>query len=152
MNNLNEKEHIYGKILAKIRLDYEGVGKLGKLFFGVRNTEKLAEEIREQQVAILSNVPMQGITIEDININIEAYTVTDELNNSELAYAPLELVISADALRDVLRFVLREEFRKIEILEPPNMQLTKRDIERLFFDMAKEMKEYTTYLERKYGR
>lgn len=152
INNLSGEENIYGKVLAKIRLDFKGVGKPGKLFFGGRNTEKVAEDIREQQVAVFRNVPMQGITIEDIDMSIDVYSVIDDLDGTEVAYAPLVLVISADALQDVLRFVVREEFRKIEILEPSRMQLTKHDMERLFFRMAEEMREYSLYLERKYSR
>lgn len=152
VNNLSGEENIYGKVLARIRLDYKGVGKPGKFLFGGRNTEKVAEDIREQQVAIFRNVPLQGVTIEDIDMSIDIYTVFDEIDNTEVAYAPLVLVISADTLQDVLRFVVREEFRKIEILEPSRVQMTKHDIERLFFRMAEEMKEYSHFLERKYNR
>lgn len=152
INNINGEENIYGKVLAKIRLDFKGVGKPGKLFFGGRNTEKVAEDIREQQVAVFRNVPIQGVTIEDIDMSIDVYTVFDDLDSTEVAYAPLVLVISADTLQDVLRFVVREEFRKIEILEPSRVQMNKNDIERLFFRMAEEMREYSLYLERKYSR
>lgn len=151
-NNVNGEEIIYGRILAKIRLDFKGINKPGKLFFGGRNTEKVAEEAREQSVAMFRNIPMQGVTIEDIDMSIDVYTVYDDINNTDVAYAPVLLVISADTLQDVLRFVVRDEFRKIEILEPPGIQLTKQDIERLFFRMSEEMNNYRDYMERKYGR
>lgn len=150
-NNIQGEENLYGKVLARIRLDFKGVGKPGKLFFGGKNTEKVAEEVRDQQVAMFRNVPIQGISIEDIDMSTEVYTVFDDINHTEVAYAPVVLIISADTLQDVLRFIARDEFRKIEILEPTNVQLSKYDIERLFFRMSEEMKSYRNYLERKYN-
>ena len=44
---------------------------------------------------------------------------------------PPELVVSADSLEDLLRFIIREEFRRIEILEPASILLNNREIERL---------------------
>lgn len=150
-NNLNGGEILYGRVLARIRLDFKGIGRPGKLFFGGKNTERVAEDIRDQQVAMFRNVPIQGISIEDIDMNTEVYTVYDDINHTEVAYAPVVIVISADTLQDVLRFVAREEFRKIEILEPASVQLSKHDIERLFFRMSEELKASQQHMERKYN-
>ncbi|MEG6616258.1 hypothetical protein V6C27_07450 [Peptococcaceae bacterium 1198_IL3148] len=150
-NHINDGENLYGRVLARIRMDFKGIGKPGKLFFGGKDTEKVAEEIRDQQVAVFRNVPIQGISIEDIEMNTEVYTMYDEINHIEVAFAPVSMVISADTLQDILRFVAREEFRKIEILEPASIHLSKHDIERLFFRMSEEMKATRQYMERKYN-
>ncbi|MTI79351.1 MAG: hypothetical protein FH758_00505 [Firmicutes bacterium] len=136
---------------AKLRLDFKGIGKPGKLFFGGKNTEKAAEEVRDQQVAMFRNVPMQGIYIEDIDVSTEVYTVYDDINHNEIAYAPVELQISADTLQDLIPFVVREDFRKIQILEPAELLLTNYEIERLLFRFSEEMNEYRDYLNRKYN-
>lgn len=138
-------------VRVKIRLDFRGVGKPGKLFFGGVQSDKIAEEVREQQVAVFRNVPIQGIKIEDIDMGTEVYTVYDELANTEVAYAPVVMVISADSLEDVIRFIARDDFRKIEILDPPNVTLSRYDFERFLFRVAEEIKNYRGYLERKYN-
>ncbi|MBM7854667.1 hypothetical protein JOC37_001045 [Desulfohalotomaculum tongense] len=151
-NNGNGEENLKGGVRAKIRLDFKGIGKPGRLFFGGRNTEKAAEEVRDQQVAMFRNVPIQGISIEDIDMSIEVYTVYDDINHTEIAYAPVEIMVAADTLQDLLRFVVREDFRKVEILEPAQVQLSNYEIERLLFRFSEEMKDYREYLERKYNR
>lgn len=139
------------KVRAEIRLDFKGISKPGRLFFGGKNTEKVAEEVREQQVAILRNVPIQGIQIEDIDMSIEVYTVYDDINRNEVAYAPVKLLVVADTLQEVLRFIARDDFQKIEILEPDNIALSKYEIERLLFRVSEEIKTHRIYLERKYN-
>ncbi len=151
MSTHTEEQTTNNHVRAKIRLDFKGVGKPGKLFFGGKNTEKAAEEVREQQVAMFRNVPIQGIAIEDIDMSIEVYTVYDDINHSDVAYAPVVLTVSADTLQDVLRFIAREDFRKIEILEPQTIQLSKYGIERLLFKISEELKSYREHLERKYN-
>ncbi|AEG61175.1 hypothetical protein [Desulforamulus ruminis] len=149
--NLPSEELSYRPIKVKVRLDFKGVGKPGRLLFGGKPSDKAAEDIREQQVAIFRNVPIQGIQIEDIDVSSEVYVVQDELLNSEAAYAPVLLVIRAETLEDVVRFIARDDFRKIEIVEPANLVLTRYDVERLLFRVAEEMRVYRTLLDRKYN-
>jgi len=142
-------EIVHTTLKAKVRLDYKGAGRPGRFLFGGKNTERIAEETREQQAALLRNVPIQGIVIENIDMSQEVYTVTDEVNNQEIAFAPLILDLVADGLEDVIRFIARDEFRKIEILEPAEVYLTKHDMERLLFKMNQEIKSYREYIEKK---
>lgn len=138
-------------ILVKVRLDFKGTGRPGRFLFGGKPTDKAAEEAREQQVAIFRNVPIQGIHIMDIDVSTEVYTVYDEVTNSETAYAPLVLTIKADSLENVIRFITREDFRKIEVLDPAYISLGHSDIERLLFRVHEELKEFKLRLERKYN-
>lgn len=138
-------------ILVKIRLDFKGTGKPGRFLFGGKPTDKAAEEAREQQVAIFRNVPMQGIHIMDIDVSSDVYTVHDEVTSSDTAYAPLVLTVKADGLENVIRFIAREDFRKIEILDPAYISLSHSEIERLLFRVHEELKEFKSRLERKYN-
>ncbi len=138
-------------IRAKIRLDYRGVQKQGRLLFRGKNTVEVAEEVRDQQVAMLRNVPLQGITIDEVDLSSDVYTVFDEVFNVEAGYAPVVLTVTADSLEDIVRFVAREEFRKVEIMEPENVVLHKIEIERVLFKMSEELRSYRLHLERKYS-
>ena len=153
MTNMQKDDSYSEKGLkAKVRMDFKGTAKSGRFLFGGKPVERVAVENRDQQVAVLKNVPIQGIRIETINMDIEIYTVYDEVLNSDVAYAPLELLISADSLEDLLRFITRDDFRLIEIIEPPAIKLTCYDIERLLFRVSEEMTKYKQTLERKYNR
>ena len=92
-------------IKAKIRLDFKGKGKPGRLF-GSRSLEQGAEDAREHSVTLFRNVPLQGVQIDDIDVSGAVYTVVDELNNTETAYAPVVLQVSADSLEELLPCVL----------------------------------------------
>ena len=70
---------------------------------------------------------MQGIFIERIDLG-EIYTVYDEDIEDEVAYAPLELDVTADALAYLVRFAMRDEFRRLLILEPPAVKLSMQEI------------------------
>ncbi|MHB8171321.1 MAG: hypothetical protein ACYDG6_07235 [Thermincolia bacterium] len=142
-------ETVHTTLKAKVRLDFKGIGRSGRFLFGGKNTERLAEETREQQTALLRNVPIQGIAIENIDMSQDIYVVTDDVNNQEAAYAPVVLDLVADGLEDVIRFIARDEFRKIEIIEPPEIYLSKHDMERLLFKMNQEIKGYREHLEKK---
>ncbi|WP_334110267.1 hypothetical protein [Thermodesulfitimonas autotrophica] len=144
--DLSERE-----IRARIRLDFRGVSRPGRLLFGGKTTEKAAEDAREQQAALFRNVPLQGIRIEDINMSWEVYTVADEVTGAEVAFAPLELTVVAEGMDDLVRLVFREEFRKIEILEPENVVLSRYEMERFFFRIGEELARYRVALERKYN-
>lgn len=138
-------------IRAKIRIDFRGNAKPSKFFFGGKSVEKMAEEAREQNVAMFRNIPLQGINILDIDIGTEVYTVFDDINNSETAYAPVILDVAADTVEDLLKLIAREDFRKVEVLSPQNIMLDKIDIERVLFKVSEELKLYRTNIERKYN-
>ena len=138
-------------ILIKIRLDFKGTGRPGRFLFGGKPTDRAAEEAREQQIAIFRNVPLQGLQIIDIDVSGDVYTVYDDINNSDTAYAPLILTIKADALENIIRFITRDDFRKIEILDPAYISLNHSEIERLLFKVHEEMKESRSRLEKKYN-
>lgn len=142
-------EIVQTRVRFRVRLDYKGVGKSGRLFFNGKNIEKLAEENRDQQVALLRNVPVQGVQIEDIDLSGDIYTVFDEEINTEVAYAPAVFIMHCDSLEDIIRFLARDEFRKIEIIEPENIYLSNHDMERLFFKIGDEIRNYRSYIEKK---
>jgi len=139
------------KLRVKIRLDFKGVGRPGRFLFKGRPAEKSAEEIREQQVALLRNVPVQGIRVDEIDMSAEVYTIYDDTGGIEVAYAPLMLTISADNLENLISFMARDDFRKIEVMEPSQVNLTRHDIERLIFGIYEEIKNFRLRLERKYS-
>jgi hypothetical protein len=145
-------EQVEARLRAKVRLDFKGVSRPGRLFFGSKSTEKVAEENREQQVALFRNVPIQGVEIEDISLGGEIYTVFDDQGDNEVAYAPAELTVVADSVEDLVRFVVREDFRRIEILEPGNLVLNRLEVERLLFRINEEVRSLQRWLERKYNR
>ena len=57
-----------------------------------------------------------------------------------MAYAPVELTVEADSIEDLVRFAFREEFRKIDILEPKEMLLTHYDAEKMLYQVGEEMR------------
>ncbi|MFZ5632710.1 MAG: hypothetical protein ACOY40_07655 [Bacillota bacterium] len=138
-------------IRAKIRLDFKGTAKPGRLFFKGKSIERLAEEAREHNVAVFRNIPLQGVYILDVDMGTEVYTVYDDVNNTDTAYAPVVLDVAADSVEDLLKLVAREDFRKIEVVSPGELSLGKVEVERLLFRMAEEIKLYRTNLERKYN-
>ncbi|PKM81350.1 MAG: hypothetical protein CVU89_10080 [Firmicutes bacterium HGW-Firmicutes-14] len=144
-------EIISTPLRVKIRLDYKGIHKPGKFFFGGKSTEEVAEGMRDQQVGMLRNVPLQGITIEEVDMSSDVYTVFDEMINAQVAFAPVILTVSADSMEDIVRFIAREEFRKIEIMEPENLVMNKIDMERILFKVSEELRGYRLLLERKYS-
>lgn len=133
----------------KVRLDYVGRPKTGKLFGGSRNIEQQAEQIRQHKVSLVRNVPIQGIHIEDIDMSLEVYNIMDDITGKPMAYAPVIVTFYADTIEDAIKFIINEEFRTIEVLQPDDMSLTRFDIERLFYQVAKEFTEYKDILERK---
>ncbi|CDX02348.1 hypothetical protein DesLBE_5233 [Desulfitobacterium sp. LBE] len=130
-------------IRARIRLDFRGEGKSGRFIFGGKTQEEIAEQVREQEVALLRNVPMQGIFLEDIDVSLDLYTVTesDGRRKREVAYAPIILTLRLENLDDLLPFTIKPEFRKIEFLSPENLQIHRLDVERLFFRVSQSIQE-----------
>ncbi|HPF20379.1 MAG TPA: hypothetical protein PLC88_03490 [Syntrophomonas sp.] len=132
-------------IKIKLRFDYPGRGKSGKVF-GKKSIEQIAEETRQQKVALLRNVPSQGIRIEDIDMSSEVYTVFDEVNRKEVAYAPVFITISADHLEDALKFSMKEGFCTVTVLEPEDVTLSKAEVERILYKANEELQDYKEYL------
>ena len=126
------REEEVPSIHFRVRFDFKGKEKPAKFFFGGKNSEEVARYNREQQVALWRNVPVQGINIEKIQEE-EVYSVFEEGQEEEVAYAPLVMEVRVDSLEDLVRFVVREEFRKIEILEPKTIKLNHQALERLLF-------------------
>ncbi|HHT47756.1 MAG TPA: hypothetical protein GXZ98_00475 [Firmicutes bacterium] len=125
-------------IKARIRLDFRGDGTKQSRFFGKAKPEMAAEELRQRQIATLKNLPWQGVTLEDLNADYEVYTVNAPEHGEKVAFAPVELTVTADSLEDLIGFVLREEFRKIKILEPSELTLSQMDMERTIFKLGQE--------------
>ncbi|MGI6574460.1 MAG: hypothetical protein ACOX3A_01080 [bacterium] len=136
-------------VRAKLRFDYRGVIKPSRFLFGAKNTERVAEETREQQIALLRNVPLQGLQIEDTNTSFEIYHIYDEELGTEIAFAPAEVIVRADSLEEILRFIMKEEFRKIEVLEPDEFNLSRYELERLLFKVNSETRNFIQYLQRR---
>ncbi|WP_211230144.1 hypothetical protein [Desulfovirgula thermocuniculi] len=136
-------------IRARVRLDFKGVPQKGRLFWGNKPVEKVAEEAREQQVTYWRHVPIQGVHISDVDMGLEVYTIYDDVSDSEVAYAPVVLEVIADSLEDLVRFVVREDFRKIEIISPTSLTLGKHEMEKLMFRIFEEFTHYRRNLERK---
>ncbi|HEY8343974.1 MAG TPA: hypothetical protein VIL66_02155 [Bacillota bacterium] len=134
----------YSPIRAKIRFDFRGeTGRqsfLGALAFGKTKPEEVAESIRQRRVAMLKNLPWQGVALEEIQADQEIYTIPEAEQGERLAYAPVELTVRADSLEDLLPFVLREEFRKIKIIEPEEMVFSNFDMERAIYKMGQEFR------------
>ena len=86
----------------------------------------------------MKNLPWQGVTLEDLNADYEVYTVNQPEQGEKVAYAPVELTVTADSLEDLMAFVLRDEFRKIKILEPAELNLAATDVEKTIFKMGQE--------------
>ena len=138
-------------IRARVRIDFKGNAKPAKFFFGGKTVEKMAEEARDQNVAMFRNIPIQGITIQDIDIGTEVYTYFDDINNTESAFAPVILEVTAGSIEDLLKLIARDDFRKVELLSPSELTLEKIELERLLFKVAEEIKGFRTHFERKYN-
>jgi hypothetical protein len=134
-------------ILAKIRFDYPGRAKSGKLF-GNKNIEQLADDNRQQKVAKMRNVPMQGIRIDDIDMSQDIYTLVDDITGTRVAYAPVVITLVADRIDELVQFAVMEDFRTIEIIEPGELLLAKDEIEKLIFRVSKESSGYRDHLQR----
>jgi hypothetical protein len=137
------------RMRVRARFDYRGEGKQGRVFARGKEGEQVAEEIREQKAIVLRNMPVQGVRIEELNTDIEIYTLRDEITNREVAYAPIEFILETDSIEDLIPFLLREEFRKIEVLSPGEIVLDRHDIERIIYRISEEMRNYQLYLERR---
>ncbi|AET66776.1 hypothetical protein Desor_1102 [Desulfosporosinus orientis DSM 765] len=141
-------------IRVRIRLDFRGEYKSGRFFFGGKSKELMAETMREQQVALLRNVPLQGIIIEDFDLSLDVYTVTEEngRRKHEVAYAPIILTLRIENIDDLLPLLIKPEFRKIEFLSPETISLHRIDMERLLFRLSQSFQQALKLLEQNYSR
>jgi len=48
-----------------------------------------------------------------------------------------------------LIILLRDEFRKVEVLSPPRITLDKYQVERIIYKMNEELRTYRLYLEKR---
>jgi len=112
----------------------------------------MAEEAREQKAILLRNIPIQGVRIDEVNTNSEVYVVNDEANGREIAYAPVEFILEADTIEEVIPFLLRDEFRKVEVLSPEEILLEKYQVERIIYRINEELRSYRLYLEKQLSR
>ena len=129
-----------GTVRARLRFDFKGTAKQTRLFFGNKSPQEAAAENRQRQLVALENVPIQGISITEIFGDGEIYTIVDPITGEDVAYAPVELTVEADSIEDLVRFAFREEFRKIDILEPKEMLLTHYDAEKMLYQVGEEMR------------
>jgi len=141
-------------VRIRIRLDYRGESQSGRFFFGGKSKEQMAEKMREQQVALLRNVPLQGVLIEDVDLSLDVYAVAEGGGRRahEIAYAPIILTLRIENLDDLLPLLIRPEFRKIEFLSPENISLHRLDMERLLFRLSQSFQQEMKVLEQKYSR
>jgi len=124
---------------AKIRFDYQVSAEGKKRFFWQRlDLAKIANEKRTKQISLLKNLPFQGLSIADLNSDHEVYLVPEDAHNPETACAPVELLVEADSLEDLMQLTLMEEFRKIKVIEPSELFLTNAELERFLFKINEE--------------
>lgn len=131
-------------IKIKMRFDYKGQVKNSKLF-GNKQPEQLAEENREHKVTMLRNIPMQGISIADIDMSMDVYSVIDEISGKKIAFAPVVITFVADGLENAVRFAAQEEFRTVQVVEPDTLNYTAADTEKLLFRVSQEITEFRNH-------
>lgn len=138
-------------IRVLIRLDFRGEPKTGRFFLGGKRREEMAELFREQQVALLRNVPLQGIFIEDFDLSPDIYTVTETKGrkSQEVAYAPVILKLRLQNLDDLLPLLLKPEFRRIEFVSPEEVTIHRLDLERLLFRLSQIYQQALDSLEKR---
>ncbi|MGE5391451.1 MAG: hypothetical protein ACM3PE_10365 [Deltaproteobacteria bacterium] len=137
------------KLRLRVRFDYISNTRTKKTLFGGKSPEQAAEETRQHRASLMRNVPIQGITIEDIDMSQEIYSVYDEINGRETAYAPVIINFTADSMEHVIKFAAKEELKVVQVLDPDELTLSSLEIERLLIAMSEEMVDYKRFLERK---
>ena len=131
------------KIRMKIRFDYRGTTRPARFFFGKKSVEEAAEELRDQKMSLWQNIPLQGIEVEDIKV-FDIYTIVEEDDDfeEEVAYAPIEIIVSADSLEDCAYLISREEFRRVEILQPAEISLSSKSMEKIFVKFSEFFRRF----------
>lgn len=126
-------------VKAKIRFDFKADTGKRRFFWQRRDLRKAAREIRDRKVSLLKNLPFQGLNVEEFDLEHEIYLVHDN-DSREVAYAPVELLVEADTIEDLMQLTLREEFRKIRVLEPDKLFLSNNEMERFLFKVNEEFR------------
>ncbi len=136
------------RLKFRIRYDYEGRSKSG-WHFGKKSCLEAAEDNRQKKVALMRNIPNQGIIIDEIEMGSEVYTIFDEYEETSISFAPVTFTLQADSLDSIIKYVMKEEFRTIEIIEPSEVSLSKLDLERLMRRVNEELLTYKHFMQRK---
>ncbi|MDR3270304.1 MAG: hypothetical protein LBT32_02145 [Peptococcaceae bacterium] len=138
-------------IRVVVRLDYRTEPQVKKRFLKGKNGTEEAEELREQQVALWRNVPLQGIIVEDVDMSLEVYMVKEAGKNRdyEVFFAPVILTLRAESIEDLIPVLMNNEFRRIEFLNPESMHIHRLDMERLLYKLnqafQQEIRKIETY-------
>lgn len=127
------------KLIFRVRLDFRAEEKSGRFFFGGKTSEAMAEDVRNEQMTLLKNVPLQGITFDSFDDKMDIYRVLegDNKKKQEVAYAPLVVTFKTDGIEHVFPLLHNPAFKKIEIISPENMSINKLELERLLFLISK---------------
>lgn len=129
-------------VRARLRFDYRGEPKSRRFIFGSEDPAQAAEKVRERQVEILRNMPFQGLELESIEDGNEIYRLTSDVpNEGAVAYAPIELTVTADSIEDLAQLTMKKEFRCIKILEPEQIELTQYDVERMLYRLSEQNRQ-----------
>jgi hypothetical protein len=136
-------------IRLKVRFDYVAEGKSSRRFFAGKSSDEQAEELRQHKIALIRNVPVQGVNIEEIDMSMEVYTLFDEFTNRFASCAPVSITFSVESLEDAIKFIMKDEFRTIEVLEPNEINLSRLETERLLSRINEGLQNYRLYLEKK---
>ena len=126
-------------VKARIRFDFKADTGKRRFFWQRRDLQKAAREVRERKVSLLKNLPFQGLSVAEFNLEHDVYLVHDN-EAREVAYAPVELLVEADTIEDLMQLTLREEFRKIKVLEPNKLSLSSNEMERFLFRVNEEFR------------
>ena len=125
-------------VKAQIRFDYKARVDRSRFLWRRFDPRENAKKIIAKQVALLWNLPFQGLNVEKIDAEHEVYFAPTGEFQEETAYAPLEMIVQADSLADLMPLTLREEFRKIKVIEPKEVVLSNGDLERFLFRVSEE--------------
>lgn len=141
--NLRGELDLKTPVRAKLRFDYRGEPKNRRFIFGSEDPAQAAEKVRERQVEILRNMPFQGLELESIEDGNEIYRLTSDVPNegAAVAYAPIELTVTADSIEDLAQLTMKKEFRCIKILEPEQIELTQYDVERMLYRLSEQNRQ-----------
>ena len=126
-------------VKAKIRFDFKAETGKRRFFWQRRDLAKAAREVRERKVQLLKNLPFQGLNVADLDLEHDIYLIHDH-EAGEVAFAPVELLVEADSVEDLMQLTLREEFRKIKVLEPDQLFFSTNEMERLLFKVNEEFR------------
>jgi hypothetical protein len=133
----------------RVRFDYVAEGKPSRRLFASKGGDEQAEELRQHKIALIRNVPVQGINIEEIDMSKEIYSIFDEYTNRLSSCAPVIITFAVESLEDAIKFVMKDEFRTIEILEPAQIDLGRIEMERVFSKINEGLQAYRSTLEKK---